>query len=212
MSPSTPRVLSRRSIFEGRIVRLATEEVELPGGRRTTLELIEHPGAVVVVPVTAGGDVVLIRQYRHAARRSWLLELPAGTLEPDEAIEDAARRECEEEIGLVPGRLDRLGGIWTTPGFTDEWIELFLARDLAPGRRDLDDDESIEIVEMPFGEALALALDGGLDDAKSVAALVRAAAYLDASSASSDLASSSGPAGSSAGASGSSGSNSSRVP
>jgi len=211
MSSSTPRVLSRKSIFDGRIVHLSTEEVELPGGRHATLELIEHPGAVVIVPVTASGDVVLIRQYRHAARRSWLLELPAGTLEPGEPTETAAGRECEEEVGLVPGRLDRLGGIWTTPGFTDEWIELWLARDLAPGTRDLDEDESIEVVEMPFGEALALALDGGLDDAKSVVALVRAAAYLDASGASSASEAASA-AGSSEDDSGSSGSKPSRVP
>jgi len=125
--------------------------------------------------------VLLVRQYRHAAAKRWLLEVPAGKLDPGEGAEPGAARECEEETGFRPGRLVPLGGIWTTPGFTDEWIHLFLALDLVAGRQDLQEDESLSVERMPLGAALELALAGGIDDGKSIAALLRAARYLGVS-------------------------------
>ena len=162
-------VLSTRSVFDGRVVSLRLEEIELPGGRRSTLEVIRHPGAAAVVPVDAEGQVLLVRQYRHATGGEWLLEVPAGKLDPGEAPEACAARECEEETGRRPGELVPLGWIWTTPGFTDERIWLYLARDLRAGRQNLQADEELRVERRPFREALALALDGGLEDGKSIA-------------------------------------------
>ena len=172
------RVLASRTIHDGRVVKLRLEEVELPGGRRSSLELVAHPGAAAIVPVDERGEVLMVRQYRHATGGEWLLEVPAGKLDPGESPERCAARECEEETGFRPGRLEPLGWIWTTPGFTDERIWLFLASDLAAGRQDLQEDESLTVERLPLARALALALRGGIDDGKSIAGLVRAAAHL----------------------------------
>jgi len=175
------RVVSTESVYAGRVVKLRLEEIELPGGRRSRLEIVHHPGATAIVPIDDRGRVLLIRQYRHSPGGRWLLEVPAGKLEPGEDPAFGAARECEEETGSRPGRLEPLGGIWTTPGFTDEWIHLFLARELVPGRQDLQDDEALAIEPWSLSEAVAMALDGGIDDGKSIAALVRAARYLESS-------------------------------
>jgi ADP-ribose pyrophosphatase len=172
------RVLESRTVHEGRVIRLRLEEIELPGGRRSRLELVAHPGAAAIVPVDDGGDVLLVRQYRHATGGEWLLEVPAGKLDPGESPERCAERECEEETGFRPAQLHSLGWIWTTPGFTDERIWLYLATGLAPGRQDLQEDEALSVERLPLARALALALAGGIDDGKSIAALVRAAAHL----------------------------------
>jgi ADP-ribose pyrophosphatase len=181
MANEQAKVLGTRPVHAGRVVNLRLEEVEMPNGRRTTLELIRHPGAAVVVPVLDSGEVVLVRQYRHAAGASWLLEVPAGTLNPGEEPAECAERECAEEAGFRPRKLVPLGYLWTTPGFTDEKIWIFLATALEPAAQQLDDDENLTVERLPLGEALALALRGGIDDGKSIAALVRAAAYLGVS-------------------------------
>ena len=175
------RVLTSESIYDGRVVKLRCEEIELPGGRRSRLEIVAHPGATAIVPLDEAGRVLLVRQYRHAPGGRWLLEVPAGKLDPGETAALGAARECEEETGSRPGRLEPLGGIWTTPGFTDEWIHLFLALDLVAGRQDLQEDEALSVERVPLTEALRQALDGGIDDGKSIAALTRAARYLGVS-------------------------------
>lgn len=171
------RVIGSREVHAGRVVNLRLEEVELPNGRRTTLEIIHHPGAAVVVPLLESGEVLLVRQYRHATGGDWLLEVPAGTLNAGEAPEACAARECAEEVGFRPRKLVPLGYLWTTPGFTDERIWIFLGLGLEPVRQKLDEDEMLTVERRPFSEALALALAGGIDDGKSIAALVRAAAH-----------------------------------
>jgi len=176
------RVVATESLYEGRVVKLRVEEIELPGGRRSRLEIVHHPGAAAIVPIDAEGRVLLVRQYRHSPGGRWLLEVPAGKLEPGEDPAVGAARECEEETGFRPGRMESLGGIWTTPGFTDEWIHLFLARDLVPGRQDLQDDEALAVERLALPAALDLALGGGIDDGKSIAALLRAARYFGLSS------------------------------
>ena len=173
---SDPVVLSSRSVHDGRIVKLSLDEVRLPNGNTITLEVIRHPGASAVVPVDASGNVILVRQYRHATG-SFLLEVPAGTFDsPGESPEDCARREVEAETGYRAGRLVPLGWIWTTPGFTDEKIWLYLALDLAPTRSALEADEVLTVESLPLEEAVRRALSGEIADAKSVCALVRAAA------------------------------------
>jgi ADP-ribose pyrophosphatase len=165
------------TVYSGRIVSVTLETVDLPNGRSCALEIVRHPGAAAVVPLDARGDVLMVRQFRHATQ-GWLLEVPAGKLDGGEAPDACARREVEEEAGVRPGRLVDLGWIWTTPGFTDEKIWLFLALDLEPGRQDLQADEALTVERVPLAEAVRLARTGGIDDGKSVCALLRAEARI----------------------------------
>jgi ADP-ribose pyrophosphatase len=135
----------------------------------------------MVVPLLPSGEVVLVRQYRHATGGEWLLEVPAGTLNAGEEPTACAERECVEEAGFRPGELVPLGFLWTTPGFTDERIWIYLGRELEPAEAELDDDELLSVERLPLGVALSRALTGGIDDGKSIVALTRAAAYLGVS-------------------------------
>ncbi len=181
--PAEPRLILRQPIYQGRVVDLSLDRVLLPNGNETDLEMIRHPGAAVVVPLETGEDGVeyalLIRQYRYAAD-GWLLEVPGGKLDHAEDPEVCARREIAEEIGVEAGQLIGLGSILTTPGFTDERIWLYLARDLTPiaGGSALEDDEVLEVERVPLTEAVSRAINGDIEDAKTVAALLRAAAML----------------------------------
>jgi ADP-ribose pyrophosphatase len=166
-----PEILDKRSIHDGRVVKLGLERVRLPNGKTTELEIIRHQGAAAVVPLDADGNVLLVRQYRHAVG-AWILEVPAGKLDPGEAPEACAIRETEEEVGMKAGRLDPLGPIWTTPGFTDEKIWLFLARDLTPGRQALEEDEALEVEKMALSEAIDRLDAGEISDSKSVISLL----------------------------------------
>jgi ADP-ribose pyrophosphatase len=163
-----------KQTYRGYVVEMVSEEIDLPNGHRVGLDLIRHPGAAAVVPFLSPSEVLLIRQYRYATA-GWLYEVPAGKLDPGEAPEVCAARELEEETGQRPGRLDLLGSIWTTPGFTDERIHLFAAHDLQATQQQLQKDEIIELVPMPLDEALDLVWSGQLSDAKSALALIHAA-------------------------------------
>ncbi len=169
--------LATREIFRGRVVRLRADRVRLPNGHETVLEIVEHPGAAAVVPVDGDGRVYLVRQYRYAAG-GYLLEVPAGKLDGREPPEACARRELEEEVGLTARQWQALGWIWTTPGFTDERIWLYLARELTPVGQKLSRHEVLSVERMPLAEAARLARAGEIADAKSVCALLRAAARL----------------------------------
>ncbi|HKK51173.1 MAG TPA: NUDIX hydrolase, partial [Myxococcota bacterium] len=164
-----------RRVQRGARFELVTESVELPNGRRVELDLLPHPGAAAVLPFLDARTVLLIRQYRFATG-GYLLEVPAGKLDPDEAPEACAARELEEETGYRAGRIERLSSIWTSPGFTDEVIHLFVGRDLERTTQQLDPDEIIELVPLPLADALDRVHRGELTDAKSVAALLLAAA------------------------------------
>ena len=176
---SEARRVERRSVYQGKIVDLSVDRVELPNGNLCDLELIRHPGAAAVVPVD-GDDVLLVRQYRYAAG-GWLYEVPAGKLDGGEAPEACATRELEEETGYRTGRLVPMGWIWTTPGFTDEKIWLYLALDLSAARHELQlqDDEILSVKRMPLAEAVGRATRGEIRDAKSICALLRAPHFLE---------------------------------
>lgn len=169
-----PRVVSRRRVFDGLFLRIDRDVVQAPDGREATVETLRHPGAVAVLPIGRDDTVTLVRQYRHPVGAS-ILEVPAGKLDPGETPETCARRELEEEAGLLAGVLEPLGSILTTPGFSDERIWLFAARALAPGRQRLEPGEWLEIVRMPFDRAVAGIEQGEILDAKTVVCLLRAA-------------------------------------
>jgi ADP-ribose pyrophosphatase len=173
--------LSSRPIFKGRVIDLSVDRVRLPNGVEADLEMIHHLGAAVALPVEDGPggepEVLLVRQYRYPAG-GWLLEVPGGKLDGAEDPEVCARRELAEEIGVRPTELIPLGWIWTTPGFTDERIWLYLARGLERVERALEDHEVIELARMPLAEAVEMAVRGEIQDAKTVCTLLRAAARL----------------------------------
>jgi ADP-ribose pyrophosphatase len=140
-----PRLLTRDVIFEGRVIRVERDRVALGRGHTVNMEIVRHRGSVVLIPQPSPDDVILIRQYRYVIKR-WIWELPAGTLERGESAARAARRECEEEIGLRPGRIVRLGALYPTPGFCDERMTFYRCERLAkPAKaRAGDADEVIE--------------------------------------------------------------------
>lgn len=166
-----------RELFRGSVVRLEIERVELPNGEVTEFEIVRHVGAAAIVPVLATGEVLLVRQYRHATG-GWLLEIPAGKLDVDEAPEECGRRELEEETGYRAGRLVPLGTIWTTPGFCDERIWLFLATDLTQVAQRLETDEVLTVERLPLSRAVELATRSEIADSKTICGLLRAAALL----------------------------------
>jgi ADP-ribose pyrophosphatase len=168
--------VSVRVVHRGRSIVVQLERVLLPNGNRVELDVVRHPGATAVVPFESDDVVLLIRQYRHAVGGT-IWEVPAGKLD-GEAPEACAARELEEEVGRRAGRIERLGSILTTPGFTDEVIHLFAAFELTPTPRRLEHDEVIEVVPTPFERALAMIWSGVLRDAKSALALLHAARRL----------------------------------
>ena len=172
-----PRLLTSKSVYDGKVVKLRLDRVDLPNGKIVELEVIRHPGAAAVVPVDAEGRVLMVRQYRHATA-GFILEVPAGKLDGGEHPEVCARREVEEETGHRAGSLEPLGWIWTTPGFTDERIWLYLARDLTATEQRLEDDEVLTVERVPLAEAVERAAGGEIADGKSVCALLRAARVL----------------------------------
>ena len=169
----TGRVLRTTRIYDGRVVSLRVDEVALPSGRTGVREIVEHRGAVAVVPLAENGDVFLVRQFREAAGEE-LLEIPAGTLEPGEAVDDALDRELAEEIGLRGRRYDRLHAFYPAPGVLTEVVHLFLATELEPHRLDAE-EEDLTVIRLPMPEALAAVASGEIRDAKSIIGLLLAA-------------------------------------
>jgi ADP-ribose pyrophosphatase len=164
-------VSEAKTIHRGTIVHLRLERARLPGGPEIELEVVRHSGAAAVVALDERGHVTLIRQFRHAAGGT-IWEVPAGRLDAGEAPEACARRELEEEVGLRAAEVEPLGTILTTPGFCDERIHLFLARRLSTVETRRELDEAIEeVVVMPLAEAVSMAIDGRIADAKTVIAL-----------------------------------------
>lgn len=166
-------------ILEGRAFRIRRDHLMTPDGRMTKYEIVEHTGSVVMLPVDAEGNLLFVRQYRHAARAD-LLELPAGTRDGDEPYEACAAREMREETGMAAGKLERIAEFYLAPGYSTEYMAVFLATDLRPDPLEADADEFLQLERMPVGKALQMALAGEMPDAKSLAALFMAQAQLKA--------------------------------
>lgn len=169
----TERKLESETLYDGKIVRLERDTVELPNGKTALREVVRHPGGVIILPLDDEGNVHLVRQFRYAFDRA-ILEIPAGKLECGEEPLSAAKRELQEEIGAVAGSWVSLGDILPTPGFCDEVQHLWLARELTFGNTNPDEDEFLEQVQLPFAQAFAMAADGRMQDSKSIVAILRA--------------------------------------
>ena len=165
-------LMARERVFEGKVFDVDRDEVRLPHGRTVTMDVVRHPKSVVLIPVPESGHVILIRQYRHAVGR-WLWEFPAGGVDPGESPEQAARRECHEEIGQVPATIVRLAALFPTPGYCDEEMIFYRLSGLADPTEAaaLDEDEDIEARTFTLGDARDMARRGEITDMKTVVAL-----------------------------------------
>jgi ADP-ribose pyrophosphatase len=172
-TPLIPRAI--RPIFKGRVLTLQVESITLPSGHALDAEIIRHPGSVVIIPITGTGEILLVRQYRHAiGRHAW--ELPAGSLKPGESIEAAAVRECHEEVGLVADTVRPLGSLYPTPGYCDELMHFYeatglRARTAGEAAAQPDEDEDIDVQAFAPAAVRAMIAAGEITDMKTVAGL-----------------------------------------
>jgi len=165
------RVEAEREIYRGRVIRLVNRDLVLPNGRRTTFSIVEHPGAVAIIPVHANGDVVLLRQFRPSIGEE-IYEIPAGTIEKGEAPLATAKREIIEETGFKAKQWSKIAEFYTAPGFCTELMHVYVARGLTPATADGDADEVLKPVRVSIDAALKLVRTRKIRDAKSIAGLL----------------------------------------
>lgn len=165
--------LSSRQVFDGVVVKLYVDDIELPDGRKSVREVVRHPGAVCVIPVTDEGEVIMVRQFRYAFNQV-LLEVPAGKLEPNEDPLDAALRELEEESGVVASKVEHIGEIYTTVAIIDEKIHVYLATGLTYKNAHPDADEFLEVEKIPLKTLVDMVMRGEIKDSKTQIAILKA--------------------------------------
>jgi ADP-ribose pyrophosphatase len=175
MQPET--IISEEQIFQGKLVTLKLRQVRLADGQIAQREIVTTRGAVVIVALTADNEVRLVKQFRSGTER-WLIELPAGSLEVGENPDLAAPRELLEETGDQAATWQKLAGFYASPGILTEYLHLYLATDLTPGPNQLEFDEHIELLTVPWTEAVAMISRGEIEDAKTIAGLMRAGLHL----------------------------------
>lgn len=166
------KILETKEVYQGKLFNLEVNQIELPDGSHSVREIIRHPGATALVAIDSAGKLLLVRQYRMASDRI-MSEIPAGTREGDEAPEVCAVRELQEETGYKPGKLESLGGFYVAPGYTTEYIYLFLATELVESRLPGDSDEFIEVTRATLDEALTMITRGDIADAKTIIGVLR---------------------------------------
>jgi len=166
-------------LYPGRAFTVRRDRVRLPDGRETNLDIVEHAGSVVILPLDEKGNLLFVRQYRHPAGLD-LLELPAGTMDLGETPEECARREVREETGMAAGRMIHAGGFYLAPGYSTEYMNVFVAVDLRPAPLPQDADEFVQVEAIPLREAVCMAERGDPPDAKSLAAFLIARPHLPA--------------------------------
>lgn len=167
------KTLKSQKIYEGKILTLRLDTVELPDKKYSKREIVEHSGAAAVVPITKDGNVILVRQYRKPVE-SILLEIPAGRLEQDENPLTCAKRELAEETGYSANCYEEILSYYTSPGFSDEIIHIFLAHDLESGKARPDEDEYLEVLEVPFEELVERIMRGEIKDSKTIIGVLSA--------------------------------------
>lgn len=164
-------------VFNGKIIQVYFDSIILPNKKKATREKVSHPGAVAVVPLNKKNEIILIRQYRYPVEEV-LVEIPAGKLDYNEAPEKCARRELFEEVGVIDGKLTKLCSFFTTPGFSNELLHLFLATDFTVHKNNPDEDEFLQIIEVPLNQCLDWINEGKIKDAKSMIGILMAKNYL----------------------------------
>ena len=174
----TERPISRKDIFQGRIINVHVDTVALPNGETATREVADHPGGVAILALDSENNVLAVTQYRYTFRKA-MLEIPAGKLEYGEDPHDAGLRELKEETGAVPGRYEPLGTLIPSPGCYGETLYLYLARDLTMEQQHLDPDEFLNVERIPFDEMVRRCLSGEIDDAKTLVAVLKAKVLLN---------------------------------
>jgi ADP-ribose pyrophosphatase len=174
---NSERTIDSKTIYQGRILNLRVDTVELPSGRRTRREIVEHVGCAATVAIDSESNVLLVRQFRKAVEQM-LLEIPAGKIEPGEEAIDCARRELEEETGYRADKMECLGGFYSSPGFCNEYLHLYLATELQPIEQ-AEAQEAIEVVHLSLNKIPELIASGEICDAKSIAGLLRVLLALD---------------------------------
>lgn len=160
-------------IYNGKIVNLRKDVAVMPDGAEKLREVVEHPGGVGIVVKKKNGNIILVKQWRYPFSKV-VTEIPAGKREKGEPPEETARRELKEETGFSAAKITKLGEIMTSPGFCNEVLHLYLAEDLQEGEQKPDDDEFLDLVEIPFGTAVKMVTDGELTDAKTVVGILLA--------------------------------------
>jgi len=162
-------VIQTEKMYRGRAFDVRRDEVELPNGKTSRLDIVEHGGAVTILPVDAEGNIWFVRQYRHPAGGE-ILELPAGTLEAGEEPLACAHREIQEEIGMQAGNLLEIGEFFLAPGYSTEYMVVYLATDLSPSALPQDEDEFLQVEKYPYQQVLEMVQAREIQDAKSIAA------------------------------------------
>jgi ADP-ribose pyrophosphatase len=170
-------LLHSETLLKGRAFRIRRDHLKTPDGGETKLDIIEHGGSVVIVPMDKDGNLIFVRQYRHAAGMD-LLELPAGTLEKGEDPAVCAAREIREETGFAADKIEKIGDFYLAPGYSTEFMHVYLAQDLRHDPLEADADEFLSVEAIPYAEAIQMATKGKIPDAKSLAALLLANRYL----------------------------------
>ena len=171
-------LIRSETLLQGRTFKIRRDHLKTPDGKETKFEIVEHGGSVVVIPVDADGNMWFVRQYRHAASMD-LLELPAGTRDGNEPYEECAAREIREETGMEAGTLTKVGEFYLAPGYSTEFMGVFLATDLKHNPLDPDADEFLSVEKIPVKQAIEMAERGEMPDTKSLAALLLARPYLE---------------------------------
>lgn len=175
-SSDCPQILDSKEIFAGRVFQVTVDTLR-EGDKTYQREIVHHPGSAVILPVFDDGTIGLVKQYRHPAVK-YLLEAPAGTLNRGEEPEGGAARELEEELGCVAGRMEKLSEFFVSPGFLEEKMWIFLATELTQTSQRLEHDEILEIVRLPFSQALSMITTGEIEDAKTIIGIMLAAPRL----------------------------------
>ncbi|HSL31471.1 MAG TPA: NUDIX hydrolase [Anaerolineales bacterium] len=171
-------LIKSEPLVNGRAFKVRRDTLRTPHGRETKLEIVEHGGSVVVIPIDKDNNILFVRQYRHAAKAD-LLELPAGTRDEEEPHEECAARELREETGMAAGSLQKLGAFYLAPGYSTEFMVVFLATELRDDPLQADDDEFLQLERIPAKRALEMAEHGELPDAKTLAGLLLARPHLE---------------------------------
>ena len=162
------RVVDSQHVYRGRAIHMRVDSVVKPNGKKTTREVVEHVDCVVILPIDSKGNVLLVRQFRHAVGKE-LLELPAGSIDPGETPEQAAVRELREETGYKPGKLERLGGFYAAPGYCTEYLHFFRASQFEKSPLTAEDTDEIEVVPISPADVPGLVASGQICDAKTIA-------------------------------------------